>query len=90
LKTNTKKRSAGERKKFARRSSIGERPDADEEEKLDKMLDEEDALFGGAANVISSESDDVIFFSNWNTALFVQVNKNFVFSCFLFYCLSNL
>ena len=67
-------RSAGERKKFTRRSSIGgERGDADEEAKFDALLASEDSLFGGASSVITSETDDVIFFSNWNTALFVQV-----------------
>ena len=49
------------------------------------MLAEEDSLFGGASNVISSETDDVIFFSNWNTALIVQVRSFLAFSTYFSY-----
>ncbi len=70
-------RSAGERKAFARRATVTKRPDemGVELQRMDKTLEDEDSIFGGAASVVSSESDDVIFFSNWNTALFVQVHK---------------
>jgi NAD(P)H-flavin reductase len=62
-------RSAGERKAFARRKSISKSPNELEAEfeEMDRRLENEDG--------IAQETEDVIFFSNWNTALFVQIHK---------------
>ncbi len=55
-------RSAGDRKSFARRADDAPKPRGD----LDS--DEEDSI-------VSQETDDVIFFSNWTTAIVCQVHK---------------
>lgn len=62
-------RTAGERKAFARRPTLTRKPEdvMAEEEEMDRKLENEDG--------IAQETEDVVFFSNWNTALFIQVHK---------------
>lgn len=62
-------RSAGERKAFARRPTLTKKHEdlLAEEDEMDRKLENEDG--------IAAQTDDVVFFSNWNTAVFIQIHK---------------
>jgi len=61
-------RAAGERKAFNRRASLrmDEQQQAEQLAKMDHLVES-----GG----IASETDDVVFFSNWNTAIIIQIHE---------------